>query len=135
MKPKVASAGGIRYVEYRFPTARDARRFVQENGLEGRYDLSARIMVDPPQERRDLYKRARGAVYVPVWSQEGSELRFLTRLLRKESEIVSRMTETDTVILRIAEQTDRQWRLVSDGVAKRKGKPPKKPAKLEDFLS
>lgn len=132
-KPKVASAGGIRYIEYRFPSARDARRFIQDNSLEERYDLSARINVDPPQDRRDLYKKARGAVYVPVWAQENSSLRLMTRLLRKESEIVGRMTETSSVVLRVAERTDSTWRLVADGVTKRRGKVPRKPAKLEDL--
>lgn len=142
MKPRVAEAGGIRYVEYRFPTARDARRFIQESALEDRYDVSARIQVNPPLERRDWYKKARGAVYVPIWSVEGDErkpnaaaLRVQTRLLRKESEIVARMTDTDAVVLRVAERSDPVWRLVADGVVRRKRKPPKKYAKLEEFMS
>lgn len=131
--PRVQSAGGIRFIEYVFPTARDARQFVKERALQGRYDLSARINVNPSANMPDTYKRSRGAVYVPIWSVEGEELRFLTRLLRKESEIVTRMTETKDVVLRVAEQTNPAWRLVADGTARRAKKLPKKPAKVEEI--
>ena len=134
MTPRIAAFGGIRYLEYRFPSARDARRFIKDKGLDGRFDLSARINVDPPTERRDLYKKARGAVYVPVWSVEGEELRFLTRLLRKETEIIKLRTPTESIILRIAEASDHDWRLVADGTVKRQRPPSPLHARLEELL-
>jgi len=139
-KPKVANAGGIRFIEYRFPTARDCRRFIQTANLENRFDLSARIYVDPPAERRDNYKRQRGMSYFAVWSQEGDErkpnahkLRLMSRLLRKEAEVVNKITPLEYVILRVAERSDPVYRITADGTTKRRSRIPDDYARLESI--